>query len=81
VVIYAASTPELGDAAWVVNVSSSKIETRHPTIFSGDNHFGAAQISPDNRRLYLARSDYVNYRYSIQCVDLTTGQETLADRT
>ena len=36
---------------------------------------GAARLSPDNRRLYLARSDALNYRYSIQCLDLATGQE------
>jgi len=33
-VIYAAaSTPELGDAVWVVNVSSAQIESRHPGRF------------------------------------------------
>jgi len=36
---------------------------------------GAARLSPDNRRLYLASSNYFKYRYSIQCVDLATGQE------
>jgi WD40 repeat protein len=76
-VIYAASTPELGDAVWVVHVSSSKIESRHRTVssYSPSGHFGAAQLSPDNQRLYLARSDFLNYRYTIQCLDLTTGQE------
>ncbi len=74
-VIYAGSSPELGDAVWVVNVSSSQIESRHPTVCSDTYHHGAAQLSPDNRRLYLARSDARNSRYSIQCLDLTTGQE------
>ena len=74
-VIYAA---ELGEAVWVVNVSSAQLESRHPTlggINSGGTFFGSARLSPDNRCLYLARSDYVNYRYSIQCLDLTTDKE------
>jgi WD40 repeat protein len=74
VVIYAGSTPELGDAVWVVNVSASQIESRHPTVYSHTPHHGAARLSPDNQRLYLARSDALNYRYSIQCIDLSTGQ-------
>ena len=64
-----------GDQVWVVNVSSAQIESRHSTIDSGDDHFGAAQLSPDNRHLYLARSDRLNNRYSMQCLDLSTGQE------
>ncbi len=71
----AGSTPEIGDEVWVVNVSSSRIESRHPTVYSKTLHCGAAQLSPDNRRLYLARSDSLNYRYSIQCLDLATGHE------
>ncbi|MCW5554796.1 MAG: protein kinase [Verrucomicrobiae bacterium] len=74
-VIYAASSPELGDAVWVVDVASTQIESRHPTHRSFQPFFGAARLSPDNRRLYLARSDDSNYRVSIQCLDLTTGKE------
>ena len=75
-VIYAGSTEEIGDAVWVVNVSSAKIESRHPTVHNGDiSHIGAARLSPDNRRFYLARSDSSNNGYSIQCLDLATGQE------
>ena len=65
----------------MVNVSSAKIESRHPTGCSNFVHFGAARLSPDNQRLYLARSDCLNYRYSIQCLDLDDGQGTLADGT
>lgn len=75
VVIYAILAPETGDAVWVVNVASSQIESRHPTSHSGTYLHGAAHLSPDNRRLYLAHSDSLNYRYSIQCLDLVTGQE------
>ena len=75
VVIYAGSVEKLGDAVWVVNVSSSRIEGRYPTVWSNSELHGAARLSPDNRRLYLARSDASNYRYSIQCLDLTTGQQ------
>jgi WD40 repeat protein/serine/threonine protein kinase len=74
-VIYAGANREIGDAVWVVNVSSSKIESHHPTSFSQFPTHGAARLSPDNRRLYLARSDVLNYRYSIQCIDLSTSQE------
>ena len=74
-VIYAGSTPELGDEVWVVNVSSSQVESRHPTLYSNTSLHGGARLSPDNQRLYLARSDARNYRYSVQCIDLTTGQE------
>jgi len=77
-VIYAGSmqvNPELGDAAWVVNVSSTQIESRHPAPYSNPAHHGAAKLSSDNRRLYLAQSDSRNYRYAIQCLDLATGNE------
>ncbi|MEI6784199.1 MAG: hypothetical protein WCQ21_25180 [Verrucomicrobiota bacterium] len=73
VVIYAASSP--GDAVWVVNVSSSQIESRHSTVHCGGEPFGAARLSPDNRRLYLARSDNSIRRCSIQCLDLSTSNK------
>ncbi len=71
VAIYASANPDLGEAVWVVNVSSAQIEGRHATDFSDSpgGHLGAAQLSPDNRRLYLAHSD------SIHCIDLTTDKE------
>jgi WD40 repeat protein len=75
VVIYAGSVERFGDAVWVVNVSSSRIEGRYPTVWSNSELHGAARISPDNRRLYLARSDASFNRYSIQCLDLTTGRQ------
>jgi serine/threonine protein kinase/WD40 repeat protein len=76
VVIYAGSqNQELGDAVWVVNVSSTKIESYHPTDHAFITFFGAARLSPDNQRLYLSRSDWADSRYSIQCLDLTTGKE------
>jgi WD40 repeat protein len=73
-VIYAA-TKDRGDAVWVVNVFSAKIESSYPTDGTPFIFFGAARLSPDNRRLYLSRTDLVNYRYGIQCLDLTTGRE------
>jgi len=76
VVIYAGSdTKKLGDEVWVVNVSSAKIESRHPTPFTDNQHFGRAQLSPDNQRLYLSHSDLLIDGHSIQCLDLATGQE------
>ncbi len=76
-VIYAGSNPEGDDAVWVVNVSSSQVEHRQPAgrTHHAYEHFGAARLSPDNRRLYLSRSDYLNNRYAIQCIDLDTGQK------
>jgi WD40 repeat protein len=79
-VIYAGSNPEGGDAVWVVDLAS-RIESRHPAGRSRKDWplIGAARLSPDNRRLYLTRSDDLNGRYSgrysIQCIDLVTNQE------
>jgi eukaryotic-like serine/threonine-protein kinase len=75
-------TQELGAAVWVVNVASAKIESRHAA--AGNGAHGAAQLSPDNQFLYLGHADTPLYpqsittsrsRYSIQCLDLSTGQQ------
>jgi serine/threonine protein kinase/WD40 repeat protein len=65
---------DLRDEISVVDAATRKVEFRYPALNAGDNHFGAARLSPDNRRLYAARSDYDHYRYSIDCIDLATGQ-------
>jgi eukaryotic-like serine/threonine-protein kinase len=76
VVIYAGSnTPGIGDAVWVVNVSSARIESRHPTDPSRSSSHGAARLSPDNQLLYVGRSDGLKSHFSIQCLDLTTDRE------
>ncbi|MFO1500094.1 MAG: serine/threonine-protein kinase [Verrucomicrobiota bacterium] len=74
-VVYAGSNPEAGDAVWVVDVASARIESRHPTGRSAKSwsHIGAARISPDNRRIYLVRT--VAWSGRIQCIDLATRQE------
>src|SRR4029078_7499501 len=74
-VIYTGSNPEADDAVWVVDVSSSRIESRHSAGRSRREvaHTGGARLSPDNRRLYWVRSDDRNDR--IQCIDLGTNQE------
>ena len=64
-----------GDGVWVINTASLKIESHYKTLYGSLSSFGAVQLSPDGRYLYLARSDFANSRYSIQCVDLTTGQQ------
>jgi len=74
-VIYAGSGSGLGDAVWVVDAASAQIESHHPTLGTAGIFLGAARLSPDNRRLYLSRSDALNYRAGIQCLDLTTGKE------
>ena len=77
VVIYAASrTAEMSDAAWVVDVSSSKVGGPHLTGYRGyGGHMGGVQLSPNGQRLYLARIDGGNRLYSIQCLDLVTERE------
>src|SRR5262249_13080552 len=69
-----ASTNRLGEVS-LVNVAAATIESRHPTLFDGTVFFGAARLSPDNQRLYLARSDQRGGSYNIQCLNLATGQE------
>jgi WD40 repeat protein/tRNA A-37 threonylcarbamoyl transferase component Bud32 len=67
--------PKPGDAVWVVNVSSAKIELQHEVPPRGPWFGGAAQLSPDNQRLYLENCDNPNRRYSIQCLELPAGRE------
>jgi len=74
-VISGYSTARRDAAVWVVNVSSSEVESRHAAGGNFSEHHGAARLSPDNRRLYLSLDDTSNYRYGIQCLDLVTGQE------
>ncbi len=62
------------DEVFVIDVASRQVEFRYSGLEAGDNHFGAAQLSPDHGRLYAARSDYEDYTYSIECVDLKTKQ-------
>jgi len=77
--IYGGETPDLGeqlgDQVWVVNLSSFQTERSHPTAFSAGRLHRGARLSPDNRRLYVAHSDRLNRCYTIQCIDLVTGQE------
>ena len=75
-VIYARSTGRSQDAVWVMNVSTSQMEfeSRHTNNFSAP-FFGAARLSPDNRRLYLTLTDPLSNRCSIQCLDLATQKE------
>jgi WD40 repeat protein len=75
-VIYAGSNPEAGDAVWVVDVSSSRIESVQPTGRStkGWPIIGGARLSPDNRRMYRVRSEE-DWNGRIQCIDLGTSQE------
>jgi serine/threonine protein kinase/WD40 repeat protein len=72
---YARSYAGLADSAWVVETRSGKTLSLHQADLSAVFHFGAARLSPDGRRLYLARADSSKYRYSIQCIDLSTDRE------
>jgi WD40 repeat protein len=72
---FARSNNTTGDSIWVMNVSSGTCEGHYQAVASANFHFGAARFSPDSRRLYLSQADSLNYRYSIQCLDLATGQE------
>ncbi len=76
VVIYSGSDhPDRDDEVWVVNVSSAKIENHYTTGYNVSTRFGGAQLSSDNQRLYLDRSEAWNYGYRIQSLDLATGHE------
>ncbi len=72
---YARSNTSTADSVWVMKVSSGKLERQHQAVSSANFHFGAARFSPDAGRLYVSRAESLNYRYSIQCLDLVTGQE------
>jgi eukaryotic-like serine/threonine-protein kinase len=81
-VIYVKSHPDeyvlpsnASDEVWVVDVASAKVENRQTTGHNDAYLHGAAHLSADNRRLYMGRSDSFNYRYTIQCINLTTGAE------
>jgi eukaryotic-like serine/threonine-protein kinase len=74
-VVYAGGNAELGDEVWVVRVQTAEVESRHRTDYSDSFHHGAARLSSDGDRLYVARSDARRYRYRIQCLDLTRGVE------
>jgi serine/threonine protein kinase/WD40 repeat protein len=72
----ATTSPATDSEIWVVNTSSSQVENRFPIVRRKTYEHGvAARLSPDNRRLYLARSDALNRPYSIQCIDLATSQK------
>jgi len=75
VVIYAHSQlAKNGDAVWVIDVASAKIESHHPKAFGPGLHFGAARLSPDNRRLYSTRLEYSKALNCIECIDRETGK-------
>ncbi|MHC1763340.1 MAG: protein kinase [Verrucomicrobiia bacterium] len=83
-VIYAGSgLRNLGDEVSVVHVASGKVEVRRTNDWSASIflHHGAARLSPDNRWLYLARSDLVASRWDIRCIDLTTDREVWQSET
>lgn len=63
----------LDDAVLVVNVSSAHVENCQATTHTTTG-YTAARLSPDNRRLYLARAEGVRHQYTIICVDLATNK-------
>ena len=74
-VIYVGSNVKRGDKVWVVKVPSGNVESEYSSVYSGSEFHGAACLSPDNQRLYLARSDWNSHRYSIRCIELRTNKE------
>ncbi|HAV61357.1 MAG TPA: hypothetical protein DCY13_03225 [Verrucomicrobiales bacterium] len=74
-VVYAGSDQAHGDEALVISVATGRVEYHHRAAFSETLHHGAARLSPDNRRLYVAESDARAYRYGIRCIDLESGAE------
>ena len=80
VVIFAGSTPDRGDSAWVINAATAKTESQQACSYSGaldpTSFIGAARITPDNRRLYLANSDLFKRRYTMRCIGLLEGEKS-----
>ncbi len=61
---------------WVVDTASSGVESHFSTHPGRTYEQGTgAQLSSDNRRLYLARSDALRHQYRIVCIDLALGKE------
>jgi len=59
----------------VIHTASGEVESLHQTPLNPSQFHGAAGLSPDNRRLYLADSDSRNNRYTIRCLDRQSGEE------
>ncbi len=59
----------------VIHTASGEVESLHQTPPNPSQFHGAAGLSPDNRRLYLAASDSRNNRYTIRCLDRQSGEE------
>jgi WD40 repeat protein len=80
-VIYASTFSEPrgeqpGEQVWVVEVASTNILSRHQMAVRHTSlEFGAARLSPDNRRLYLTCNNSAPHLSSIQCIDLSTDSE------
>jgi len=75
-VIYAGSTPATGDEVTVLRLDAAGEDIRLPTTYSDSFHHGSARLSPDNRRLFMARCNPGANRYQIRCVDVES-QETI----
>ena len=75
-VIYGVSSRDLGNRVWVIEIASRRIEGDYRTAFRGHfSHFGAARLSPDNRRLVLNSSDGLKKHLTLQCLELATGRK------
>ena len=70
-VVYVAG--RLISLAFVINVSTGQVESRHPTSGPNPSQFhGRARLSPDNKLLYVPHFAPGGRRYGIQCIDLET---------
>lgn len=74
-VVSAGTIPVSEDAVWVVKIPSGDVEGTIATTFGNTFVHGAARISPDNQRVYLAYSEPSQFRYLIQCVEIQSGRE------
>ena len=62
-----------GHATWILNLATTQVEAHYQTGAAPGQFFGAARLSPDNRRLYLPVNE--NSSHSIRCIDLDTGEQ------
>jgi len=74
-VFYAGNYNGFRDEILIADAARATVEHRFTNGCNSHRHSGAARLSPDNRRVYLSRSELHNYRYAIQCLEVPSGRE------
>ncbi|MBX3732908.1 MAG: protein kinase [Verrucomicrobiae bacterium] len=74
-VFYAGTYDGFRDEIVIADAARATVEHRFTNGCNSHRHSGAARLSPDNQRLYLSRSELHNYRYALQCLEVSSGRE------